>query len=460
MFLDSVISGKRNLFWVVFHAVLGLISTISPFALIFWFYLILISNFNNAIVQLKKGNSFLYIGLIIYLISFEMLGRMTKAYPFIPLELSKYFLPFFSIVGVLNSNKNGNNLWLILGVFISIGLLFDYSNERKFTDIINNYFGIFAMFFGLFFLSKQNLSLVYIDSILKLVLIAILPSLVYCFIKTPDFDDISFQLNANFETSGGAATNQVSTVLGLGLFLSFYFWYKRIPFSGYRIVDIMIGIAFLAQGFLTFSRGGMVVSIMCILLLILKNSNNFNPRNILLSVIGIVSIFFVFNLINDVTGGKLLLRYQGETEGTYNNGVEKDLKKMTSGRSLIFEEDLKLWAKYPIFGCGVGASRLMRGGMDGVKISSHVELSRLLAEHGIFGLIFFIYIINLGIKLWRNIKIDSLRLILFLIYLIALLTTFHSAMRTFVTPVLMALSSIGMYNVKKSGTNSTIHRSN
>ena len=460
MFLDSIISGKRNLFWVVFHAVLGVISTVTPFALIFWFYLILISNFNNVIFQLRKGKSFIYIALIAYLLSLEMLGRITRAQPFIPMELSKYMLPIASVIGVMSSIKKGNQIWLILGAFISIGLFFDYSSQRKFTDIINNYFGILATFLGLFFLSKQSISRESIDVILKLILFASLPSLIYCFIKTPDFEDITFKISANFETAGGAATNQVSTVFGLGLFICFYFWYKRIPFSGYRIIDILIGIAFLAQGLLTFSRGGIVVSIICILLFILKNTNKFNPRNILLSIIGIVSVFIVFNLIDDITGGKLLLRYQGETEGTYNYGAEKDLKKMTSGRSLIFEEDLKLWFSHPIFGVGIGASRYIRGGMDGATISSHVELSRLLAEHGVFGLIFFIYLINLGIKLWRNIKIDSWRLILFIIYLIALLTSFHSAMRTFVTPLLMALSSIGMYTVKKNGTIGIIHRSN
>ena len=460
MFLESIISGKRNLFWVVFHAVLGIISTVTPFALIFWFYLILISNFNNAIIQLRKGKSFIYIALIAYLISFEMLGRMTKAYPFIPLELSKYLLPTASIIGVMNSIKRGNHLWLILGLFISIGLLFDYSGERKFTDIVNNYFGILAIFLGLFFLGKQSLPREFIEIILRLILFAILPSLVYCFIKTPDIEDITFKLGANFETSGGAATNQVSTVFGLGLFLSFYFWYKRITFSGHRIIDILIGLAFLVQGLLTFSRGGMVVAIICILLLILKNSNKFNPRNIILAVFGIVAVFLVFNVIDDVTGGKLLLRYQGETEGTYKYGAEKTLKKMTSGRSLIFEEDLKLWMNHPIFGVGVGASRLVRGGMEEAKISSHVELSRLLAEHGLFGLIFFISLVNLGFQLWRNIRLESWRLVLFLIYLIALLTSFHSAMRTFVTPLLMALSSIGMYNVKRNIANGIIHRSN
>ena len=460
MVFDSIISGKRNLFWVLFHAVLGVISTVTPFAIIFWFYFILITNFNKAIFQLRKGKSFNYIALVTYLSTFEMLGRMAKADPFIPVELSKYFLPIVSLIGASNSPQKGNKLWLILGAFITIGVLFDYSGQRKFFDIINNYFGILAMILGLHFLNKQNIAYKFIDILLKLIMFSILSCLIYCFIKTPDFEDISFTLNANFETSGGAATNQVSTVFGLGLFLSFYFWYKRIPFSGYRIIDMLLGIAFLVQGLLTFSRGGMVVSIICIFILVLINTNNFKPRNLILTIVSIVAVFFIFNIIDDITGGKLLLRYQGETEGTYNYGVEKDLKKITSGRSLIFEEDLKLWLNNPIFGVGVGASRYIRGGMEGATISSHIELSRLLAEHGVFGLIFFVYLINLGIKLWRNIKIEAWRLILFLMYLIAILTSLHSAMRTFVTPLLMALSSIGIYNVKKNGVNRFIHRSN
>ena len=460
MVIESIISGKRNLLWVIFHAVFGVISTVTPYTLIFWFYFILITNFNNALIQLRKGKSFLYIALIAYLISFEMLGRMTKAYPFIPLELSKYLLPIVSIIGVFNSNKKGVNLWLILGAFISIGLFFDYSGQRKFFDIVNNYFGVLAMTLGLYFLSRQILSRESINILLKFVLLAILPSLIYCFIKTPDIEDINFKLNANFEASGGAATNQVSTVFGLGLMLCFYFWYKKIKFSGHRIIDILIGLAFLVQGLLTFSRGGMVVAIICILILVLKNINNFKPTNLLLAFFGVVAVFVVFNFIDDITGGKLILRYQGETEGTYNYGAEKDLKKITSGRSLIFEEDLKLWYRYPLFGCGVGVSRYLRGGTEDIVVSSHLELSRLLAEHGLFGLILFIYLVDLGIKLWRNIKFESWRLILFLIYLIALLTSFHSAMRTFVTPLLMALSSIGMYNVKKNSTNGIIYRSN
>ena len=226
-------------------------------------------------------------------------------------------------------------------------------------------------------------------------------------------------------------------------------------------MDLFIGTGFFAQGLLTFSRGGILVALISVLLFLFFNANRITPQFIFVSITGIIILFFTFTYIDNLTGGNLTLRYQGETEGTYKYGAEKNLNKLTSGRALIFEEDLKLWFSHPIFGVGIGASRYLRGGdLEDRAVSSHIEFSRLLAEHGFFGLVFFIFLINLGFQLWRNKKIESWRLILFLIYLIGLLTSFHSAMRTFVTPLLIALSSIGMYNVKKNPPNGIIHRSN
>ncbi len=458
MFLESIISGRRNIAWLLFHILLGLVCTITPFILIIWFYIIFISNLNKSISNLKNQKPFLFIALFTYLIGFEMLGRMSKTSPFIPVETSKYLLIIFGLIGVNMTGKYNRNFFIIT-ILISISLFIDKLGVRNFSDIINNYFGVLGLCLTVMFL----IAIKYVDfntnAILKLLLFAILSSLVYSFIKTPDFEDIQFTLRANFDTSGGAATNQVSTVFGLGLVLCFYFWYKGIKFSGYRYLDLLIGLSFLAQGLLTFSRGGIIVAILAIVIFINLSVKRINFKNIFLVVIAMVLISFIFSSIDDITGGKLSLRYQGETEGTYNYGVEKDLKKMTSGRSMIFEEDLKLWAQFPIFGCGVGVSRHIRGGSENQKISSHVELSRLLAEHGIFGIIYFFSLMILGIKLWKISRIDSTRAIYFILFLIGFLTTFHSAMRTFVTPLLIGLSVIGIQSVKRKNAH-IIYRSN
>jgi hypothetical protein len=457
MILKSILSNKRNLFWLTFHILLGFACTITPIALIFWFYLVLFTSINKAITNLRKGQPFFFIALFTYLIGFELLGRMSKAYPFVPMELSKYLIITFSILGILIQQKN-NIFWFVTALISVVLLFIDDSGQRVFYDIVNNYFGFLSICLIVSFILVQKFINFPINAILKILLFSLIPSLFFSFIKTPDFDDIQFTLSANFETSGGAATNQVATVFGLGLMLGFYFWYKKIIFSGYRYLDIFIGISFFAQGLLTFSRGGILVAIIAIVIFIILDSGKLNIRIIYLGIVVSILVIFTFNYIDNITGGKLLLRYQGETEGTYKYGAEKDLKKITSGRSLIFEEDLKLFFSNPILGVGVGSSRYLRGG-TAEKVSAHIELSRLLAEQGILGLIYFLALIKLGFKQWKMARIDNSKAIYFILFIVGFLTTFHAAMRTFVTPLLIGLSVIGFQIVNKKNAG-FIHRSN
>ena len=148
MIIENIISGKRNFFWVVFHILLGLLCAVSSFALIIWFYLVLITCFTRSVILIKTGKPFLFSVLIAYLISFEILGRMAHAAPFIPTELSKYMLPILSVVGIIYQKNKIKINWLLIAIALSISLFFDVSNERIFVDIINNFFGVIAICFG------------------------------------------------------------------------------------------------------------------------------------------------------------------------------------------------------------------------------------------------------------------------------------------------------------------------
>ena len=236
------------------------------------------------------------------------------------------------------------------------------------------------------------------------------------------------------------------------MFLSFYAWLHQLKFSGYRLLDGAITAAFAFQGFLSFSRGGMFIGAIGIILAYVLNARlaassrfRFRARNtsIIYLVIGALVVLFTFRQVDKISGGKLSLRYQGETEGTLL-GAEKDLSKITSGRSKILLEDLNLWLAYPIIGVGAGASRHIRI-LGEKKASAHMEFSRLLVEHGLPGLLYFLLMLQLGWIIWKR-KINlPLRNILITLYLIALATSFHSAMRTYITPLLMAISAMPHY---------------
>jgi hypothetical protein len=105
------------------------------------------------------------------------------------------------------------------------------------------------------------------------------------------------------------------------------------------------------------------------------------------------------------------------------------------------------------FGVGAGASRFLRGHLNGTV--AHVELSRLLAEHGVFGLVYFLILCWIGIKLFKSNPNPMLKGILIAFYLVAIYTSFHAAMRTFVTPALIGLS---LLLIKTSKSENTLSR--
>ena len=147
---------------------------------------------------------------------------------------------------------------------------------------------------------------------------------------------------------------------------------------------------------------------------------------------------------NTITKGNLLLRYQGDTHGTLMGVREKDLNVITSGRSDMFLGDIDMFFENTLLGVGVGGSRYERRIDNGVI--AHVELSRLLAEHGIFGLIIFLVLISGLFSLYVDKKKGLV--ILLILFIIGFYTTFHAATRTFLSPLLIAMAYIPVRSLK------------
>ena len=452
MIIEEIGSGRRNLFWTLFHIGLGFACTVTPIALIVWFYLILLLNFGKSVSKLQQKSPFYFILLSSYLLSYEVLGRMAKTSPFLPYEIGKYLLLLFGLLGVLISGvKNHKGIWM--AVLIIPGAFIDLSGYVQFFDLVNYFFAPLAI--GLIYAFSFRLEITKndFDQLLKLIWLGCLSSLVFTYIKTPDFEQISFTLKAQFDTTAGHSSNQVSTLLGLGMFLSFYSIYKKLQFSGHRLLDILILGGFTFQGLLSFSRGGMMVGILGILLLIFipeKNERQKKTNNSLfIAFISIFVLYGVFEIANQLTGGNLLLRYQGQTEGTLLGTQELTANKFTSGRTDIFSKDIELWLTDSftvLFGVGIGASSFLRD-VNTEPIASHVELSRFLAEHGLLGMIYSLFFFTIPFYVWKANKRSDYRVILTVLTIIAVATTFHAAIRTFVTPLLIIL---GILKIKSN----------
>ena len=373
---------------------------------------------------------------------------MLRLSPFIPWELSKYLITLFSLFLLLSGKIQRPNIkgFLLLMMLIP-GLLIDHSHLVTNSDIYFNLLGSVSMSLFIIIISFKNYYSDELDMILKLIWYSCVSLLVYVFLKTPSYDNLEFGLGANFFASGGFGSNQVSSILGIGLFLSFYAWINRLRFSGNQLLDgIFIGL-FSLQGFMTFSRGGMFVGISAIVIYFyfLRTSRYFKKiikiralRPLLFFGLGFTILLSSFVMISYLSSGNLSLRYLGETSGTISGSTEKSIDTITTGRFSIFYEDLLLWFDYPLFGTGAGASKYLREN----KSLSHTEISRLLCEHGLFGLIFILIVLSIGIDSFLKNRFNSSKALLISLFFIAFATGMHSAMRTFITPIFMSLSTL------------------
>ncbi len=449
----NLLKYKNRFGWTLFHVALGLATTLTNVLVISWFYFILIGTLY--LMAFGTVNRPLVIAATLsYLGAFELLARMTKCSPIIPWEAGKYLFTLLSVTGIYFSTEkaryNSIGFWIILLALPAIFI--DISGRVSFLEVIFNVMGIVNIGLGLIFFSSLKIRKNRFFDLLRLIAFPCITILTYTIIKTPDLKEITFSLGAQVVTSGEFGSNQVSTVLGLGFLLMSLSWIMDWRITGNRMIDGILACVFLIQGLFTFSRGGMVSSAASLLIFsyMLFIKGGFKARipvavkryALPVFIIFVAAIFYA----NDLTQGKLFLRYQGETEGTLLGTKEKNLNTFTTNRNLILMEDLTLWTEYPILGVGAGASKYERS--EGRGIAAHIEFSRLLAEHGIPGVIIILLIITVAYRL-KSEKDPTLRAIKAGLFFLAIFTTFHSATRTFITPLLISLSVINILPKEK-----------
>jgi len=442
--LRYIIENKKSFFWFIFHILLGGLCIISPWFLVAWFYFVLISSLPSFIKK-TDDRFFRYTALIVYVVAFELLGRVSRASPFIPYEMGKYALLLFLSIGIILGYRSGILGWLMLFLLIP-GIFLDLSGQVGFKNVVANLFGPVSVALAVVYFKGHAVDEKEIKSLLRLIALPLVSVLGFVIIRTPDFENIEFQLSANRETSGGWGSNQISTALGLGAFIFYIFWRNRYLLSGYRWIDLIFFILFTFRGLLTFSRGGMIGAVLAILVIFIyetigKRTYSVGKpffRRFLKILPVIIILLLIFRYADRIAGGNLVLRYQGETPGTAAGYREKTLNTFTANRLNVFVDDLNLWRENFILGVGTGASYYLRENTR--RVAAHVELSRLLSEHGLFGLTYFLLLCALGYKVFRRASWAPFGPVLFAIFILAMFTTFHSAMRTFVTPLLVGLS--------------------
>lgn len=444
--IDLLKKDHLQIFWIVFHVLLGVAATYFAFILIAWIYVLIGS---SAWSVLTKGNrNGVVHNFLAYYLGMEILARAIQASPIVPYESGKYCMVAFLIAGLLFTSR-GSRLnvagWVILG--LSIPSLMVARGEFEYTDIVFNYLGVFNLALALIYFYKINLSEKGLLTMFRLCIYSIIPLLVSVTLKTPDFDDLEFSLAASFETTAGFGSNQVSTILGLGFLLIGYCYLTGQKIFSDNWISIALFGLFFFRGLLTFSRGGVIAGVLVLLLVFV--ATYFWPMKKRIRGTTLAGTVFVFVALagisiyaNRLTDNILMLRYQGETESTLAGKREKDISLMTSGRLDVFLSDVRIWSENFWLGVGPGESSNIREERGLGKVAAHVEISRLLSEHGLMGFFISLMLLTYPFKSFLVSRRNSERLLKICLFSFAILTSFHSAMRTNVTPFLFGLAAV------------------
>ena len=393
-----------------------------------------------------------------YYVGMEVLLRMTGSNIF--WEAGKYGTIILLLVGLLSERltrpwpKKYFFFFLLLLPSLAVINFPDFDVARE--EVSFNLSGPFLLTLSSIYFYNRSLSGLEVQAILRNVLLPCLTMLIYLVISTPSIEEIEFGTQSNFQASGGFGPNQVSTVIGLAVFCIVIGIYFRTYLINSMVVDVLILAVFVVRGLITFSRGGMIGAVIGSIILVgysvfaSKRSSILASTLIFLMIAGGTGLA-VWDYVNNQTKGRLEFRYSGKN---FRTGTQKDI---TSGRTDIMLTELNFFYDNPVFGIGPGMGTLLVENNAGNPAHSHSEYTRLLAEHGIFGVIALL--ILLITPLIRIFKLPpSYRALPLAIFAFVLFTLVHSAMRLAIPGFFYGLCLITNVPGKRLSSKKTIQK--
>lgn len=440
MLIHSIVKEKNEVVSLLIHVGLGIGSLFSIYVAPIWFYLVMLSGIAGIIIPRTRSRTVLLLSG--YVMGVELQGRMLQADPFLPYQLGSYFMLVVYTTLIFDHYKTAKtHIGFVLFLLCLPGLFMIQSDfQNRFVGVFS---GIFSMALGSIYFSRQRYTREDLMYFMKGAVLPVVTMLTYLFFKTIPVSEIEFTLTSSFKTSGGFGPNQISTILGAAAcFIILPSLIGGQLFRTFKFINYALLALLLYRGLLTFSRGGMLGCLLAVLLAYLYlASTDVKKLGSFLLRLGVFVLlgYAVFQYSDALTGGKLSLRYKGETGGTLEGTKEKDMRAMTTGRSDIIAAEWQIFMEHFWVGVGPGNGYNARGAIYGKNVTSHTEASRLISEQGLPGLL--IVIIFLFYPFYRIHKSHTKeeRYYLIAIFTLAIFTSFHSGMRTILTPVLWGL---------------------
>lgn len=432
-----------------FHALLGVLGANFPKIVPIWvIYIIVVEGLYKPLT--RSGSFFKPHFAAAYLCGLEMIARMSRSG--LPHELTKYAVIVVLTIGILNKKQPINKKVYPIIVFILIlvpSLAYAIGNEG--FEMARQHFSfnlsgplclaVATIYFYNLALTDNDLK-----KLMQYILYPIISTIFWLFISTPDVAEIDFHFGANFIASG-YGPNQMASLLGFTILIIGFGIMFNLKISNIIFTQIIIIVLSLYRGLLTFSRGGMMGPVIVLIIIYFysiisrKDKGIKINKSIIKYVLFILVFYFTISFVNDSTDGQLYNRYIG-----ISNDENVDSDKYSSGRIQIAEIDWEIFKDYPIFGVGPGLATELRYQYGYVEaVAAHIEFTRLLAEHGVFGLISLSILVFFPFFSFFKIKNLQQRSLLLMGVLFCFVFMSHSATRIALPVFVFGLGFASLY---------------
>lgn len=433
---------SKYLILIILHVLIGvLIYLFRPLSILYAISILIIGLY-YIVKNQNKNNEVLFVSA--YIVGSEVLLRMTGGN--LLYESAKYGVMIFLVLGMFYNgfSKDAIPFWIYIllllpGVFIATETLNLETDLRK--AIAFNISGPICLGIASIYCYNRKILMSQLNNILLTLALPIFSTAIYLILYTPDLKDILTGTDSNLETSGGFGPNQVSTILGIGMFVFFARLLLESKTKLLFIINLIILFNITYRGFVTFSRGGMMTGFIMIVLLLLYVYTNINSykRYKLLSFFGFMAVALLFTWIytSNQTGGLIDKRYANQ------DAAGRVKQSNLSGREEIWDSEIADFLDHPVFGVGVGKAQEIREARSGgLIIASHSEISRTIAEHGLMGILALLIVLFTPFFLYLD---NKQNIYMFSLLLFWLLTINHAAMRIAAPAFVYSLSLLKVY---------------
>jgi hypothetical protein len=200
---------------------------------------------------------------------------------------------------------------------------------------------------------------------------------------------VEFGGGSNKSSSGNFGPNQVSAVLGLGALCAVFCILEDHASRSFRALMFMLMSFLVIQSALTYSRGGLYAfsgAVLASLFYVVRDRRKLFRFALLGTVTLAIAQYAVMPALNEATDGSLEKRFTDTS---------------LTGRDTLAESELELFRENLVLGVGPGQLVYQRD-VSVANVGAHTEFSRLLAEHGLFGLGSLILLVWIGIRTFRS----------------------------------------------------------